>query len=354
MKDKIITFLFIGYLFIFSIIHIILPDFEISVSERRKLATFPKFKLNNEYITKVDKYLLDHFPFRDDFRNLKAVYNYNVLNKIDNNGIYIKGNNIYKSNYPLDKKSVDNFINHINSMKSLLTENNNAYMMIIPDKNYYLEDKEFLNIDYDYIYNKLNEINIKNIDITNVLNKEDYYYTDAHFKQENLDKVIKKLSKEMNFKYENINYNEIKYNKFYGVYLKESSLSRNPETLTYLTNNVIESADVYYLENNKLNKVYDQDNLNNLDSYDIYLDGASSYIEITNNKSKTDRELVIFRDSFASSLSPLLINYYSKITLIDNRYINSDNFSKLIKFDNQDVLFMYSTLIVNNSYTLKN
>ena len=36
-------------------------------------------------------------------------------------------------------------------------------------------------------------------------------------------------------------------------------------------------------------------------------------IEITNPISTTTKELVIFRDSFASSITPLLINYYNKI-----------------------------------------
>jgi len=62
---------------------------------------------------------------------------------------------------------------------------------------------------------------------------------------------------------------------------------------------------------------------------------------------------VLFRDSFGSSLAPLLIEFYSKITLIDMRYINSNNYLEMIEFDNQDVLFLYSTLIVNNSSTLK-
>ena len=39
----------------------IIPDKEISNSERRKLSTFPDIKLNSEYISKVDKYFLDHF-----------------------------------------------------------------------------------------------------------------------------------------------------------------------------------------------------------------------------------------------------------------------------------------------------
>ena len=101
------------------------------------------------------------------------------------------------------------------------------------------------------------------------------------------------------------------------------------------------------------NEVYPLNKLENMDKYDIFLGGASSYIEITNPSNNTGRELVIFRDSFGSSLTPLLIEAYYKITLIDTRYISSNTYLNMIKFSNQDVLFLYSALIVNNSSTLK-
>ena len=61
----------------------------------------------------------------------------------------------------------------------------------------------------------------------------------------------------------------------------------------------------------------------------------------------------MFRDSFASSIVPLLVPYYKKITLIDNRYISSSNYLDLIEFNDQDILFMYSTLFINDSSSLK-
>ena len=78
---------------------------------------------------------------------------------------------------------------------------------------------------------------------------------------------------------------------------------------------------------------------------------------INNKYNDSGRELVIFRDSFGSSLVPLMISSYSKITMVDLRYINSkyliDN--NLIDFNNSnmDVLYLYSIPIINNSYTIK-
>ena len=353
MKNKIITIIFIIYIFAFSILGIVFKDEIISKSERRKLKTFPEFTFTSEYITNLDKYFLDHFPYRDNFRSLKANLNYKVFRKLDNNDIYLKDNYIFKSNYPTNKDSINYFIDKTNKVKENFSEDNNVYMLIIPDKNYYLNDKDFLQLDYDYIYSEINKLNINNIDIRNIMNLNDYYETDTHWKQENLDKVIKEITNKMNLNYESINYKKNVFNKFYGVYYGESAINRDPEKLTYLTNDVIDNANVYYLENDSLNKVYNEDKLNGLDSYDVYLDGASAYIEIINENVSSDRELIIFRDSFGSSLTPLLINYYKKITIIDNRYINSDNYLNYVNFTNQDILFLYSTLIVNNSYTLK-
>ena len=350
MKDKIIVFLFLGYIMLFSIFHIVLKDKKISETERRTLTTLPKFELTSEYITEVDEYLLDHFPLRDTFRSIKANFNYKILFKLDNNDIYLKDNYIYKSEYPTNKKSIEYFKNNLDKISTLFNTNK-TYLMIVPDKNYYINDNNFLNIDYEYLYNELKDYN--NIDIRNIMNINDYYETDTHWKQENLDKVVYELSKYMNFEYEKYNYIKNEFNNFYGVYYGESAINRSPEKLTYLTNNIIDKAQVYYLENSKLKTVYNYEKLNGLDAYEVYLDGASSYIEINNVYNNVNRELIIFRDSFGSSITPLLIPYYSKITIIDNRYINSENFLKYLEIKEQDVLFIYSTLIVNNSSSLK-
>lgn len=353
MKNKIIVFSFLGYIFFFALAHIIIPDMDISTTERRKLKTFPKFELNSTYITKIDEYLLDHFPFRDEFRSIKANYNFKLLNHLDNNGIYLSNNYIFKTEYPTNKESINKFINNTKKLINLLSEDNQVYMLIVPDKNYYLGDKNFLHIDYDYIYNEVNSIDAIKVDIRNLMELNDYYETDTHWKQEKILKVIEALDKEMNFGYQKDEYEEIKFDNFYGVYYGESALNRKPERLTYLVNDDILNAKVTYLENEKLTTVYNEEKLNSLDAYEVYLDGASSFIEIYNENNKTGKELIIFRDSFGSSITPLLIPYYSKITVIDNRYIASDYLTNYIEFNDQDVLFLYSTLIVNNSGSLK-
>jgi hypothetical protein len=95
----------------------------------------------------------------------------------------------------------------------------------------------------------------------------------------------------------------------------------------------------------------------------MFLSGNLSVVTIENPNATTEKEMIVFRDSFGSSLLPLLAEGYRKITVVDIRYIQSANLqvlrdqrtgAPLIDFKNaDDVLFLYSTLVLNNSGTLR-
>ena len=88
----------------------------------------------------------------------------------------------------------------------------------------------------------------------------------------------------------------------------------------------------------------------------MFLSGAAAVLTVTNpnaSEAAKGRELILFRDSFGSSIAPLLIDCYETITLVDIRYIASEFLSQYVDFHGQDVLFLYSTTIINNSAMLK-
>ena len=114
-----------------------------------------------------------------------------------------------------------------------------------------------------------------------------------------------------------------------------------------------ENCIVYDYENRVENKIYDMEKTTGNDMYEIFLGGSKSLISIENPDAKTDRELVMFRDSFGSSIAPLLAEDYAKITLVDIRYLPVERIGNYIDFKDQDVLFLYSTSVLNHSETLK-
>ena len=106
-------------------------------------------------------------------------------------------------------------------------------------------------------------------------------------------------------------------------------------------------------ETNSYIDVYNLELAKGKDAYEIFLSGAKSLLTIENPNATTDKELLIFRDSFASSIAPMFAEGYSKITLIDIRYLAPQLLGNFVSFSGQDVLFLYSTLVLNSSGALR-
>lgn len=347
----------------FMIVNIISPDNKISYSERRNLAKFPTFSFKKLYTGDLfidfEKYSLDQFVYRDDFRGLKTFVKLNILAQKDNNGLYIVDENINKIEYPLNEKSVINAANKFNEINDKYLQNMNVKYAIIPDKNFFLaSDNEYLSIDY----NKLTELMDENLFDTNYINLyetlsiNDYYRTDIHWSQ---DKLIESAAKILKEYQHNINTSDIEYTKkelypFYGSYYGQAALKMQPDTLVYLTNEALENSiafDHYY---KTYSNIYEPEKFSGIDPYDVFLSGQKPLITIENTDSISDKGLILFRDSFGSSIAPLLLAGYSKITLIDLRLVSTNALSEFIDFSNyHDALFLYSTQTINNSFMLK-
>ena len=354
IKNNIITYGFVLILIVMFFVNIFTKDKEVSLSERRKLATFPEITisslLNGNVSSSLEKYTVDQMVLRDNLRSIKAIWNMNIFKQKDNNGLFVKDNAIYKMEYPLNENNVSKSFEKMNKIYEKYLENMDVYYTIIPDKNYYLENDDHLKLDYNKVIQlaKNNLNNMKYIDISKSLDLSDYYKTDLHWKQENLINVANVIEENMGLIKTSINdYVLINEGEFYGTYYSQLGVDIFPDTMYTLRNDIIENCITYNYEKNTYGKVYD--NIVSVDKYDLYLSGATALISINNPNAENKKELLIFRDSFASSIAPLLIQNYSKITLIDLRYISQGLLDKYIDFNDQDVLFMYSTLILNQN-----
>ena len=99
--------------------------------------------------------------------------------------------------------------------------------------------------------------------------------------------------------------------------------------------------------------VYDRERLEGKDMYEGFLSGTQGILRIDNPNAQTDRELILIRDSFGSAIAPLLVQGYSAVTLVDIRAVQIDMLGNFLAFNGQDVLFLFSSLVLNNSSTLK-
>lgn len=340
---------------------VFVPKSRYSDSERRSLAAMPTLSSgavwSGRFMTDFENYAVDTFPFRDSFRMLKALTAGSLFLRRDNNGIYVSDGFISAIEYPLNEDSLDRSVDRFRHIcEKYLTNENGIYLSVIPDKNCFLAKKSgHLSMDYEEFEKQMADKAdfAEYISISDLLERDDYYRTDTHWRQEKITDVAERLAQEMgtgllaDYKIQTL------AQDFYGVYYGQAALPLMPDTLQYITGDAIDNCRVYDWQNEKEISVYDMANATGRDPYEMFLSGSLSLLTIENSNAQTDKHLVLFRDSFGSSIAPLLISGYSQITLVDIRYIHPDNLERFIDFEGCDVLFLYSTLVLNHSDTMK-
>lgn len=340
------------------------PVHDISESERRKLAQMPEITvdaiLNGKFMTGFEEFTLDQFPLRDTFRRLKALVHYNALQQGDNNDIYVEDGYAAKLEYPLNQSSLSGALEKFDYIFETYLKDTDTriYASVVPDKGLYLAQKHgYPAMDYEALFAEVasNLDWAAYVDVSDLLEVSDYYRTDTHWRQERILDVARRLCEAMgvsHFEETELTVNPVE-RPFYGVYYGQAALPMDPETIYTVDNDLLTNCTVFNFETGKTTQIYDMDKLRSRDLYDVYLSGAAALLQITNPDATTGRELVVFRDSFGSSLIPLLIKDYATVTVVDTRYIVPQLLGQYLEFNNQDVLFIYSTLILNSSSALK-
>lgn len=347
------------FLFGFFLWCLIKPDTDISTSERRPLAKMPVFSaqtlLNGKFMEDFEAYTTDQFPLREEFRSLKAIANFYAFGQRDMGGVFVEDGVLSKLETPLNFKSITHAAEKFRLIQEqYLNDSNAVYLSIIPDKNYFMS-KNYPSLDYDALVSQLRSQTsfAAYIDLFPLLELSDYYKTDTHWRQERIVDVAQKLGGEMGTPL-SAQYREVLLDQpFYGVYHGQAALPLPPEELYYLENSLFKDCTVYDFETQQEIPLYDFEKGHGQDPYELFLSGSKSLLTIQNPNATTDKRLILFRDSFGASIAPLLMEGYREITLVDIRYISSGVLGNFISFENSDVLFLYSTLVLNHSVTLK-
>jgi len=328
-----------------------------SSTERRELKQFPELSwetiTSGKFMTEFEKYTLDQFPLRDGFRGIKAFTHFYVFGQSDNNDVYRAEGYVSKLDYPLSQNAMDKAVKKFTSIYETYIKGTDAkvYTAWIPDKNYFLAEKHgYPAYDYEeqrlYLNERLEFTTY--IEIQDKLSLDHYYYTDTHWKQESIQHVAQYLAKNMGVQltqnYENVTLDT----PFYGVYYGQLALPIEPDQITYLDSPIFSECTIINHESGKEIPMYDLEKAVGRDPYEMYLSGSLPVITIENPNASTDKELVLFRDSFGSSIAPFFVEAYSKITILDARYLNETLIGNFVEFWNQDVLFLYSTGVLNN------
>lgn len=336
---------------------------EKSESERRPLAQLPtditwESILNtsdaeNSTIKLFEKFTVDQFPFREWFRSLKANLAMNVFHLNENNGLVVEDGYIAKVEADFNATLVDYSVGRLQHIydKYLKDNGGDKFVCVVPDKNYLLaRDYGYPSPDYAWMVQTVKDAlpGMTYIDIFDKLELQDYYRTDTHWSQDQIGEVVDEIAANLGISDRlSGEFSENSLENFKGVYYLQSALYPTPDTLVYLTNEILDACTVYDYETGKTGSIYDFEQFESEDGYNFFLSGTRALLRIDNPNATTDEELIVFRDSFGSSLIPLLAEGYQSIYVVDIRYVMPDMLGMMIDFQDKDVLFLYSALVLN-------
>lgn len=365
MKDRLTAAAFCCFLAAVLLVNIAISDRPVSYEERRELAQRPeltlKFVFSGEADQKLESYVLDQFAFRSLYRRVKTVTDLKLLGRKDSNGLFFEEGHLFKPAYPQHAEKAAALGDKLAEIQQRYLENCRVFYAVIPDKSAYLQNRdEYLTSDYDTLVSALQERvsqlagAMTYIPLKPALELDSYYRTDLHWRQEALQPILRTLGEYLGFDGSaplEEQYERKEYEPFYGAYYGQAALPVKPDRLVYLVNEDTEKILVRNYDKGipQRGSLYDETQLGSVDSYSVFFSGNSPLITLENPGLNNGKELIVFRDSFGSSLAPLLAGSYQKITLIDLRFVGYEHIGQFVDFDSQDILFLYAQDVLSGS-----
>ena len=277
---------------------------------------------------------------------------------------FVVGEGVYRNEKELDEKSIDRAIGKFQTFAAdYCGEAQRVFLALIPSKNGYLnaENGHLNAAEFAILQSVYDKWGRNFIDLSVCLDLEDYYRTDPHWRQERLGAVLRELGAALEFDTDIIDDDgvltenwteEVLTTEYIGVYGDEVD-SVPAEEMTVLRHGDMDGYIVRNGETGEEMPLYDTAKLSDRDPYELFVGGPLSLVTIENAAADNDRHLVVVRDSFGSALLPMLAQSYAKVTAVDIRYMMPNLVGNFVDFTDADVLFLYSSTVLNNSITLK-
>lgn len=354
-----ISCVFCAFLVLVMAIMILMPDKERSENENRMLEQKPSFSFssffNGSYMRDFEKYLTDQFPARNFIVSLKTSFG-KLVGSRNENGVYFGSDGfLFEQQTPVDEEKLNTSISAINKFLKKKSSLRSAFILS-PNSTYVLSDKlPYGHTEYDQkqillkIKKRLSSENVSWIgclsSFAKAENKEELFYrTDHHWTTRAAFNVFLDLSKNWNLKVNKKAYSFYTVSDTFAGTLSSYSGDRKIKDkleICFPTKAAGTYTVFYESSQRKTVNLFESEKLNQKNQYEIFLGGNYDKV-IISTTNQTGRSLLLFKDSYANCMIPMLTPFFEKIVVVDPRYF-SDSLSALIKEnDFTHILFLYN------------
>ncbi len=381
--DKLMIGLFAAVLCGTSLITAVLPKKEKSENENRTLTKMPnivntdklssaknpadvwnsiKWRYINDRTGKAfkddfEKFLSDHLAGRETW--VKASNSIQrMIGKKEINDVYTLDDSMLQLFKSYDADTVNLSLDAINSFAERFPDKQMSFMLAptaqefcsskIPSYAGILSEKTFI----EDCYKKTPALT--SIDCRSFLGSraDDYIYyrTDHHWTSLGAFCAYQSGAKALGYTaygFDKFNIETVSCDFRGTLYSKTLDDSITPDIMEYYTLRQnepnVKMTCVNNTEITEYQSIYVREYLEQKDKYSSFTGSNVPIVEIETDVDN-EKSLLIVKDSYAHSLVPFLSKHYSKITMVDMRYINVD-LNRLIDLDEyQQVLFMFNVI----------
>lgn len=353
-----ITCIFLLFMVLAIVLNIFMPDKEYSESENRMLAQAPEFSLTNlasgKFMTDMEDYVTDQFVFRDQWINLKVLEDM-ALGKRESNGVYI-GKQGYLMQVPENNIDDDSVNDNLNAIREFAQrhEDVNTVMSLVPNAAYILEQLTPANApvrdqsqDIALAEETVGDV-LTFVDLTETMSSHRdeaiYYKTDHHWTSLGARYAFDTIYSALGISEPAQDYTVYPVSHtFSGTLASKSGYDRSRDTIDiYVPQDVSTEYVVNYVEEGeKTASMYESRALEQKDQYEVFFGGNHSRIDIT-TPVEENKNLLIFKDSYANCFIPFFQPYFRSIIVIDPRYYYDDADRLVTDNSITDILFLYN------------
>ena len=349
-----ITALFCVFIFGFGIVFFAAPDREFSEQENRYLAQFkaPTWETlkSGEFMENFEDYVVDQFPFRDRWINLKA-RSEKLIGKTENNGVYLGTDDqtLFAQITLPSNEDLRQRVDYVNTLADNLTVP--VFFSLIPDKSFVwadrlpanaplVDDGSMLDAAGSLCSDRVTWIDLRG----SISGDEAFYRTDHHWTTMGAYQGYAGLMTAMGRPVTQPDYGPtLVSDSFYGTTYSSSGAGwvEPDEMYTWIgeTDNIIVTG--YPAGTPVPGELYVEEKLAVKDKYSMFLGGNQPLCIIENTRAEGGKLLVI-RDSYCDTLAPFLATSYEEVHLFDLRY-NRMPISQYVEENGIDeVLVLYS------------
>ena len=346
MKKKITQIITIlmgaGILLFLTVADFIAQDKKFSETEKRALATLPKFSFEElfkgDYTSDFETYVTDQFVWRDNWIAIKTQADI-TLGKKDVGGVYLTNDGgLVNKHLPsdIDKKEADKKVTLLSELKSAydaLGTFENFHVMLVPTADNIQTHRlpEFAQYfdQKTYISQVADAIGKENmIDVWDTLQDHSteyvYYLTDHHWTTFGAYLGYLEWAEKMNvtpvsFKGEN---RVLLSEDFLGTLHSKTNLDLEPDFMEGYKPSMDGAFEVYYdLMPNAKNSIFEEKYLTTKNKYGYFIDDNHGVVAIQTGL-QNGKTLFVLKDSYANCMVPFLTEHYETICILDLRYLN--------------------------------